>query len=88
MKHLLTLLLILSCIACNDNKRLPKTGQFYDPQEQETGEVFVCTGRRSHAYHSNRKCFGLTSCSKRIIKMTKEKAEGYGRKPCHFCHED
>lgn len=87
MKHLLTLLLLLACISCSDNKRLPKTGQFYDPQEQQTGEVYICTGRSSHAYHSNRECFGIKSCSRKIIKVTIEEAEERGRTPCHFCHE-
>lgn len=87
MKPLLTLFLILFCLACSDNKRLPKTGQFYDPQEQETGEVYICTGRSSHAYHSNKDCFGIRSCRGRVKKVTIEEAEELGRTPCHFCHE-
>ena len=89
MKHsllALAILLLSSCTGGNNDKNLPRTGQFYDPQEQETGEVYVCTGKRSHAYHSNRECFGLKSCSKKIVVLTIEEAKEEGRTPCHFCH--
>ncbi len=84
---LVSLLLVLVGCTGSNNKRLPKTGQFYDPQEKETGEVFVCTGKRSHAYHSNKECFGLSSCSGDIVVLTMEEAIEEGRTPCHFCHK-
>ena len=86
-KAMFTLFLILFCLACTDSKKLPKTGQFYDKQEKETGWVYICIGRSSHAYHSNRECFGLSSCSREILKVTLEDAQEDGRTPCHFCHE-
>lgn len=86
MKPLLNLFFILLCAACTNNKT-PKAGQFYDPQEQETGEVYVCTGEKSHAYHSNENCYGLSRCSRDIIKVTIEEAKEHGRTPCHYCHK-
>ena len=83
-------LFVIACIWASvilySDRQHSKTGQFYDPQEQETGEVYVCTGRRSHAYHSNRNCIGLKSCSKKIVVLTIEEAKEEGRTPCHFCH--
>ena len=85
---LVFVVLLCMLVSCSDNSgSLPKTGQFYDPQEQRTGNVYICTGNNSYAYHSNRNCFGIKSCSKRIKKVTIEEAEELGRTPCHFCHE-
>lgn len=68
--------------------RMLKNGQFYDSQEEETNEVWICTGSSSHAYHSNGDCFGLQNCSAEIEKISKDEAIDMGRTPCHFCHKD
>ena len=86
MKQLLVFFFILSCLSCT-RSGVPKAGQFYDPQEQETLEVYICTGKSSHAYHSNRNCYGIKACRGTTKKVTIDKAEELGRTPCHFCHE-
>ena len=82
-----SLLIVLASCTESGNRRLPETGQFYNSQEQETGEVYICTGKKSHAYHSNKECFGLSSCSGDIETLTIEEAKEKGRTPCHFCHK-
>ncbi len=90
------LALLVVCVSCSDNKqpqrgadgRILKNGQFYDSQESKTGEVWICTGRTSHAYHSNKDCYGMQSCQAEKKRISMEEAVAMGRTPCHYCHED
>lgn len=68
--------------------RVLKNGQFYDSQEKESGEVWICTGKTSHAYHSTPECYGIQSCRAEKKKITLEEAVSMGRTPCHYCHKD
>lgn len=87
-----TILLLASCggntrdARENNNGRVEKLGQFYDEQEAETGMVWICTGKSSHAYHSNPECYGINACGGEKKEMTLEEAQELGRTPCHFCH--
>lgn len=65
-----------------------KNGQFYDSQEVETGEVWICTGKKSHAYHSTEECYGIQSCRASKKKISKDEAVKMGRTPCHYCHKE
>lgn len=71
----------------DENGKVSKNGQFYDSQEQETGNVFICTGKRSHAYHSSPECYGIKSCKASVEIITIGEAENMGRTPCHYCHK-
>lgn len=75
--------MLLSC-SNNDNGGGQTMG-FYGGSG-ETKKVYICTGRNSHAYHKTRDCYGLSNCSRSILKVSLEEAEEEGRTPCHYCH--
>lgn len=89
------LVLLILLVSCSDKKqpqrgsdgRILKNGQFYDSMEAETGEVWICTGKKSHAYHSTNECYGIQSCRASKKKISKDKAIAMGRTPCHYCHK-
>lgn len=95
IKSLCFMLLVFVLFSCSESKRpqtdadgrILKNGQFYDRQEEITGEVYICTGRKSHAYHSTDECYGIKSCKGRIELITIEDARDMGRTPCHYCHK-
>lgn len=90
------IVLLILFASCSGNKqpqrdsegRILKNGQFYDNQESETGQVWICTGKSSHAYHSTEECYGIQSCRARKKKMSKDEAISMGRTPCHYCHKE
>lgn len=86
-------LLLLSCSSENGHRKssfadVKKDGRFYDRNEEETGDVWICTGESSHAYHSNRDCYGLGSCRADIERISIAEAIEIGRTPCHYCHRE
>lgn len=95
MRKIIYLLFALALFSCKDSKkpqrdsegRILKNGQFYDSQEEETNEVWICMGKKSHAYHSNDECYGIKACRSRVRKVSLEEAISMGRTPCHYCHE-
>ena len=88
------LLFVIFFSSCNsgpqrdENGEILKNGQFYDKEQDETGEVWICTGKSSHAYHSSIKCYGLRSCRSNKKKVDKQIAIDMGRTPCHYCYKD
>ena len=69
---LLLLVLANSCskeIAPNDNSK----------------EVYICTGKYSHSYHRSKTCNGLNNCSGEIKKISLEDAERAYDK-CKICY--
>ena len=90
----IALVLMFSCnnnarqVEYDDNGNVSRNGQFYDEQESETGMVYICTGKSSHAYHSTRDCYGIKSCRASIEKISLGEAEGMGRTPCRYCHKE
>ena len=97
-KALYTIAIVSAFLSCDSNTnarqveydedgKVSKNGQFYDAQEEETGVVYICTGKKSHAYHSNPECYGIKSCRANIEKIPIEEAEDMGRTPCHYCHQ-
>lgn len=96
MKKVIYLLFVLAVFACSETKRpqrdaegkILKNGQFYDSQEAETKEVWVCFGKKSHAYHSNKECYGIQACKGKVRRMSLGEAVYMGRTPCHYCHKD
>ena len=96
---LMSILSVLMLLSCTDNKRhkeiqrdsngiVLKNGQFYDSQEEETQEVWICLGKSSHAYHSTDECYGIQACKGRKEKVSLDEAISMGRTPCHYCHEE
>ena len=49
--------------------------------------VYVCMGESSVCYHKEKKCKGLTNCSKEVKKITQEEAEKMKRRPCKICYK-
>lgn len=96
MRKFIILLLALALLSCKESKnpqrdsegRILKNGQFYDSQEAETHEVWICMGKKSHAYHSNDECYGIKACKSKVMKVSLEEAISSGRTPCHYCHEE
>lgn len=99
MRRIIYMLLFLAMISCDGNNkgrviqrdregRVLKNGQFYDSQEEETEEVYICTGKSSHAYHSTDECYGIQACTGDIEKVSLEDAVYMGRTPCHYCHNE
>ncbi len=50
------------------------------------GDVYICTGPQSEAYHKSDDCKGLRRCSGTIEKISKEDAKFIGRRACRFCY--
>lgn len=96
MKYYILLLTVFALLSCNGNKqpqrdsegRILKNGQFYDNQEAETHEVWICIGKTSHAYHSNEECYGIKACKGETKKISLSEAISMGRTPCHYCHKE
>lgn len=96
MRKIIFMFSVLALVSCSNGKKpqrdangvILKNGQFYDTQEEETHEVWICTGRKSHAYHSNDECYGIQACRSRVKKVSLEEAVSMGRTPCHYCHEE
>ena len=93
MRRTILLLSVLALLSCSDSKQpqqsgtIQKLGQFYDSQEEETGEVWICLGKSSHAYHSSKDCYGIKACKGKIKKVSLSEAKSMKRTPCHYCHE-
>ncbi len=48
--------------------------------------VWICTGRSSECYHSDKSCKGLNSCRAEKKEVTLEYAKDLGRRPCKMCY--
>ena len=91
----LLMLVTLTLLSCSNSRKYEKdsfgkvlkNGQFYDMQEETTREVWICTGKSSHAYHSTDECYGIQACRADIERITIDEALAMGRTPCHYCHE-
>ena len=58
-----------------------------DSIDNANKEVYVCISGTAYAYHKNRNCRGLRSCTHRIETMTeKEAILRYKRKRCGYCY--
>ena len=96
MKRTIYLIALIALLSCSDSKspergadgKILKNGQFYDSQEAETGTVWICTGKSSHAYHSTDECYGIKACKGKVKKVLLEDARNMGRTPCHYCHKE
>ena len=67
----------------NSHKDSLTSNQAFTPDDQT---VFICAGRHAYAYHSDRNCSALSSCTGEI-KYTDESYALYtmGRRPCCLC---
>lgn len=53
------------------------------------GEVYICKGPQSHAYHKTKLCQGLKRCSTDIKAISKTEAtNSLNRDPCSFCYKN
>lgn len=53
-----------------------------------SGDVYICTGPQSHAYHKTPDCMGLNSCSGDVEKVSLKEAVEDGRHECGFCYSN
>lgn len=47
--------------------------------------VYLCSGPKSRAFHTNPYCMGLKSCSTKLTATSRERAIKLKRRPCRFC---
>ena len=90
-KLVLLLLITLSLASCSGNTEPQqgiKSGLYYDSQDEKTDEVWICTGKSSHAYHCSIKCRGMQACRSNRKKVSKQIAIDMGRTPCHYCYKN
>jgi len=52
----------------------------------QNGEVLVCKGTSSYAYHKYQ-CQGLDQCRGKIVRMSVENAIKIGRTLCGYCYD-
>jgi hypothetical protein len=75
-----------------DNNKEDNEDDDYNKEEQDrqedeqTQNVYICTGGFAYAYHSDENCEGLNNCSEDIIEITEEDAQDKGYIPCHYCY--
>ena len=48
--------------------------------------VYICTGPKAYAYHSNSRCCGLNNCSAQINSINLSDAINKGRRACQRCY--
>lgn len=49
--------------------------------------VYICNGSSSKKYHKIEKCRGLSNCSTKTEKITKDAAIKKGRTACKICYK-
>lgn len=77
MKWIVALLVLLAT-SCSGHNRQEK-------HKANPECVYVCEGRSAKRYHSVSDCNGLSRCSRGVLEMSIEEAEGYGKTPCRMC---
>jgi len=55
--------------------------------ETKSGNVYVCSGKSSKAYHSNKDCAMLKKCKSEVKEYSKADAEGKGYTACKTCNK-
>ena len=70
MKSLI--IIIISCLSL---------GLFQQKKEEQ---VYICVSVKSIKYHYKKNCKGLSRCKSEIKKISKKKAEKYGRILCKY----
>lgn len=80
MKKILLLIVLSLVFASSANHTECENGS-----EKET-MVWICTGKSSECYHSNKSCKGLNSCRAEKKEVTLEYAKDLGRRPCKICY--
>lgn len=89
LAHIIVLLVIPGILAlicmkcCSSNSSSPKTNSLMS--NPSSSYVYICTGPKSHKYHTDEYCKGLSSCSGDIIRMDIEEAYDSGYTPCKWC---
>jgi hypothetical protein len=86
----LTMFAIAAIIAfstkgCRDESKEKDKTTIEQLQNEENGEVYICTGRYAKKYHRRPNCRGLNNCRGGIIKIELEKAREY-KTPCSICY--
>ncbi len=72
----------ISCSVCD----AAKSSRYDVEKNDESPNVYICTGGTSKRYHCYRHCKGLTNCTGEIEKVSEEEAEDMGRTPCKICY--
>jgi hypothetical protein len=101
MRYLLIILLIVFLIFRWVNQRVSPSSTNENPySNSETKvrtddsignlneQVYICMSSTAYAYHKNRNCRGLRSCTHQVEPMTeKEAISQYRRKRCGYCYQ-
>ena len=53
-------------------------------QQKKEEQVYICVSVKSTRYHYKKNCRGLSGCKSEIKKISKKKAEKYGRILCKY----
>lgn len=57
------------------------------PAKTSVENVYICNGPGSKKYHKIEKCRGLSNCSTKTEKITKDAAIKKGRTACKMCYK-
>lgn len=81
MKRIIALIVLAITLTASTNVKS-------EEQKELTtkGMVWICTGKSSECYHSNKSCKGLNSCKATKKEVTLEEAKRMGRRPCKICY--
>lgn len=58
----------------------------YRQEASASPTVYICTGPKATAYHSNPNCKGLNKCTHSVKAVSQQQAEQMRRHPCKICY--
>jgi hypothetical protein len=61
---------------------------FYAQGAHAAGKAYYCASGGHVKYHRSRTCWGLNSCSARIVSTSLAQVEKREMDPCQVCHPD
>lgn len=79
MKQLILILICMAALMCGCKKNEHKR-----PWAEDDRTVYLCDSPNAKAYHYDRYCDGLQSCTHEVVEATEDEASGY-RRPCRRC---
>lgn len=79
MYKLLILITLIAASSCG-------SPSFSAQATTKTDTVLICKSKAAYAYHRY-ECRGLKHCTYKLAKLTREKAEQLGYRPCKICYK-
>jgi len=55
--------------------------------DTKSGNVYVCSGKTSKAYHTNKNCAGLKKCKGEVKEYSEADAKAKGYTACKSCNK-